>query len=80
MNTNDAVAKRILKLAREKKMTMYKVEQKSGVYHGAMDRIMKSKNKTVTLDTVFKLSNAFNMTVIEFLDDEVFDAENIDFE
>ncbi len=78
MNTNDAVAKRIISLLKEKNMTQYRLEQKSGVYHGAMNRILTGKNKSVTLATVFKLSIGFDMTVLEFLNDEVFRSEDLE--
>lgn len=34
MTVNDAVAKRISKLLADKKMTQYRLEQKSGIQHG----------------------------------------------
>ena len=71
MNTNDAVAARINKILKERKMSRYQLEQKSGVYHGAMERIIKGINQTVTLNTIYKLANGFDMTIYEFLDDEI---------
>lgn len=80
MTTNDAIAQRILKLMKEKNYTQYKIEQKSAVYHGAMNRILNGKNKSVTLATVYKLARGFDMTVPEFLDDALFADENIEVE
>ncbi len=78
MTTNDAIAKRVLQLMKEKNYTQYKIEQKSAVYHGAMNRILNLKNKSVTLTTVYKLARGFDMTVIEFLNDDIFADENIE--
>ena len=75
MTINDAVAKRVFKLLRERKMTQYRLERKSGLIHGALDRILNGLNKTVTLTTVYKLARGFGMTIFEFLDDEVFRSE-----
>ena len=75
MTINDAVAKRIYKLLKEKKMTNYKLERKSGILHGALDRIMNGQNKTVTFTTIYKLARGFDMTIYEFLDDDVFRSE-----
>lgn len=72
MTVNDAVAKRISKLLKEKNMSQYRLEQESGIQHGSMQCIMNGRNKTVTLSTVIMLAKGFNMTLIEFLDDEVF--------
>ncbi len=78
MTTNEAVAKRINKLLREKSMTRYRLEQKSGVFHGGMDRILKGLNHSVTLDTLYKLARGFDMTIFEFLDDDVFRSEELE--
>ena len=78
MTLNDAVAKRIEKLLRDKKMTKYKLERKSGLIHGALDRILNGQNKTVTLTTIYKLARGFDMTYMEFLDDDVFRSELIE--
>ncbi|MBQ8196588.1 MAG: helix-turn-helix transcriptional regulator [Clostridia bacterium] len=75
MNTNDAVATRVLNLLKDKKMTQYRLEQESGITHGAMDRILNSQNKTVTLATVYKLARGFNISVMEFLDCDLFTAD-----
>jgi len=75
VNTNDAVATRVLNLLKDKKMTQYRLEQESGITHGAMDRILNSQNKTVTLATVYKLARGFNISVMEFLDCDLFTAD-----
>lgn len=80
MNTNDAVAQRILQLIKEKGYSQYKIEQKSGVYHGAMNRILTGKNKSVTLSTVYKLARGFDMSILEFLNNELFLSEDIEVE
>lgn len=80
MTVNDAVAKRVISLLAEKKMTQYRLEQLSGVQHGHMQWIMSGKSKTVTLSTVLRLANGFGMTVLEFLNDDTFLFENLEVE
>lgn len=80
MTVNDAVAKKIIKLLKEKNMTQYRLEQQSGIQHGHMQWIMSGKSKTVTLSTVIMLANGFQMTLLEFLDDELFLYENLEVE
>ena len=41
---------------------------------------MSGKSKTVTLSTAMMLANGFGMTIIEFLDDEMFLFENLEVE
>ena len=80
VTVNDAVAKRIIKLLKEKNMTQYRLEQQSGIQHGHMQWIMSGKSRTVTLSTVIMIANGFQMTLLEFLDDELFLYENLEVE
>ena len=78
MTINDAVAMRTLRLMSQRTITQYRLEQESGILHGAMDRILQSKNKTVTFTTIYRLARGFNMTIHEFLDDDLFRWEDIE--
>ena len=80
MTVNDAVAKRISALLREKGISQYRLEQESGIQHGSMQCIMNGRNKTVTLSTVILLARGFNISLTEFLDDDVFLPENLEIE
>lgn len=80
MTVNDAVAKRISQLLAEKKMTQYRLEQLSGIQHGHMQWILGGKSKTVTLSTVMMIAHGFGMTVLEFLDNDIFLFENLEVE
>ena len=80
MTVNDAVAKRISKLLRQKNMSQYRLEQESGIQHGSMQCIMNGRNKTVTLSTVILLAKGFDMSLSEFLDDDMFASEELDLE
>ncbi len=80
MTVNDAVARRITKLLREKDMTQYRLELDSGIQHGSMQCIMNGRNKTVTLSTVIMLARGFNISLTEFLDDDLFRSEDLEVE
>ena len=80
MNVCEATAKRINQLLKEKGMTQYRLEQKSGILHGSMACIMNGRNKTVTLSTVIMLARGFDMPLTEFLDDEIFRSEDLEVE
>ena len=71
MTVNNAVAKRVTALLKERNMSQYRLEQESGVQHGSMQCIMNGRNKTVTLSTVILLARGFGMSLSEFLDDEI---------
>ena len=74
MTVNDAVAKRVCALLKEKGISQYRLEQESGIQHGSMQCIMNGRNKTVTLTTVLMLARGFGISLIEFLDDPIFAA------
>lgn len=80
MTVNNAVAKRVSKLLQEKNMSQYRLEQESGIQHGSMQCIMNGRNKTVTLSTVMMLAKGFQMSLVEFLDDEIFSSEDLEIE
>ena len=80
MTVNDAVAKRIIGLLADKNMTQYRLEQLSGIQHGHMQWIMSGKSKTVTLSTIIMIANGFDMTLIDFLNDEIFLSEELEVE
>lgn len=80
VTVNDAVAKRVISLLAEKNMTQYRLSQLSGIQHGHMQWIMSGKSKTVTLSTVLRLANGFGMTILEFLDNDMFLFENLEVE
>ena len=80
MTVNDAVAKRISTLLKEKNMTQYRLEQNSGIQHGSMQCIMNGRNKTVTLTTIIMLARGFGMSLTDFLDDELFTREDLEIE
>ena len=80
MTVNDAVAKRISNLLKEKNMSQYRLEQISGIQHGSMQCIMNGRNKTVTLTTIIMLAKGFEITPAEFLDDKIFCSEELDVE
>ena len=80
MTVNDAVAKRITKLLSEKGISQYRLEQRSEIQHGTMQCIMNGRNKTVTLTTIIQLARGFDMSVSEFLDDELFASKELELE
>ena len=80
MTVNDAVARRISRLLLEKGISQYRLEQESGIQHGSMQCIMNGRNKTVTLSTVIMLARGFNISLTEFLDDDLFRSEDLEVE
>lgn len=80
MTVNDAVAKRVAYLLKQRNMSQYRLEQESGIQHGSMQCIMNGRNKTVTLSTIIMLARGFDMPLTEFLDDEIFSSDTLEVE
>ena len=80
MTVSQAVAKRIVALLKEKNMTQYRLEKNSHIQHGSMQCIMNGRNKTTTLSTVIMIARGFDMTVDEFLNDDIFHSEMLEVE
>lgn len=80
MTVAQAVAKRVRALLAEKNMTLYRLAENAHIKHGSMACIMNGRNKTVTLSTVMMIARGFDMTLLEFLDDEVFTCEELEVE
>lgn len=80
MTVNEAVARRVEKLLKERGISQYRLEQESGIVHGSMECIMKRRNKTVTLSTVMMLARGFKMSLLQFLDDDIFTSEELEIE
>ena len=78
MTLNDAVALRTKRLLKERNMTVYRLERKSDIIHGALNRILDGRNKTVTLTTVYKIARGFEMSVLQFLDDDLFRSDELE--
>lgn len=78
MNICKAVGLRISNLLAEKKMSLYRLEQNSGILHGTMMCIMNERNKNITLKTIMQLARGFDMSLIEFLDDKLFTNEDLE--
>ena len=73
MKNNRAFALRVVNLLIEKKMSKYKLEQKSGLSHSALRYIFNEVNTDIKFSTIVKIVGALDMTLEEFFDDELFE-------
>ncbi len=80
MTLNKAFALRISDLLIKNNMSKYKLEKESGLTHSAIRYIFNEVNKDVRFSTICKVVSAFNMTLEEFFNDDLFKLENLDFD
>ena len=79
MNIGQAVAKRLGDLLREHNKTQYRLAKDMAISHNAMTSIVNAKNKTASLNTIFLICRALDMTIDEFFNDPVFKSDDLDF-
>jgi len=59
-------------------ITQYEVAKRMNTDKNTVKHILNEDYKSIKFDTVIKLAQAFNMTLLEFLDDKVFNYDNLD--
>ena len=77
-NLIDVVVDRICLYLDKKNMTQYKLAQKSGLPLSTIKSIMQRRTKDINLQTLFLICEGFDISVLEFLNDDNFNPENID--
>ncbi len=72
MNVSEAVAKRILELCGERKITVNKLSTISAVTQSTVNDIVNGKAKNIGIVTIKKLCDGLQITLIEFFDTTYF--------
>ncbi len=78
MTLNQAFAIRVRAILKEKKMTQYKLEQATGLYHSTMNSLLNGKIKASNFKTMAVIIMELGLSASEFFNDPVFDWENIE--
>jgi transcriptional regulator with XRE-family HTH domain len=78
MTIIEAVAKRISDILDEKKLTAYYVCKKATVDLSTYYNLRNNRQKVISFNILILLCDGMNVTIQEFLDDPLFDRENLD--
>lgn len=78
MNLQKAVALRISNLLMKRHISAYELSLKSDLTKQAISNIINEKYDSIKFDTIIKLADGFGMSILEFLDDKVFDRKNLE--
>ncbi len=78
MKIQRAVALRVTNLLIKNNMSQYELSKRMLTDRSTIKHIIHEEYKSIKFETVIKIADAFNMTVQEFLDDELFKRENLD--
>jgi len=73
----EAVRDRINFLLKEHNMNPHNLTLKSGVLTGTLWGILSARNKSVDFMTIIKLAGGFEMSLAEFVDDSLFNEDNL---
>lgn len=79
MKIQRAVAIRVSKLLTQYKITQYELAKRMATSQSTIKHIIDEEYKSIKFETLLKISDAFKMTIQEFLDDEVFKQEDLDY-
>ena len=71
MKSTTAVALRISKLLIKHNMTRYKLSRKIAMSEVTLKHILDEEYRSIKFDTLVLIADGFDMTVQEFLDDEL---------
>ena len=80
MTINQAVAIRVRELLKEKKMSHYKLEQETGLYHSTMNAILNNRVKASNFKSIALIVKALGMSLSDFFNNPVFNFDNINIE
>ena len=70
MKYSELYVKRIRFLCKQRHISINRLATMSGVKQSTLDNIIRGLTKDPRISTLHKISNAFNMTLAEFLDFE----------
>ena len=77
-NLNDVVVERLCKYMGEQNLTQYRLAQLSGLPFPTIKSIMQRRTKGISLKTVILLAYGLGISPSEFLNDEAFNADNLE--
>ncbi|MCM1224545.1 MAG: helix-turn-helix transcriptional regulator [Lachnospiraceae bacterium] len=80
MTLNQAFAIRVREVLKEKKMTQYRLEQETGIYHSTMTSILGNKTKASNFKNIALIIRELGLSMADFFNSPVFDFDNLDIE
>ena len=78
MTLNQAFAIQVREILKEKKMTQYRLEQQTGIYHSTMTSILGNKTKASNFKNIALIIRELGISMTDFFDSPVFNFDNIE--
>lgn len=80
MTFTQAFSTRVKQILKEKKLTFYKLEQETGLYHSTINHIMNDKNNTISSKSMALIIRALGLSLSEFFDNPIFNLDQLEIE
>lgn len=78
MNINEVVVAQINKYLGLQDISQYELAKRSGVPYATIKSIMQKRTKDIQFKTIILLAKGFEVSLNEFINDKIFDADNLD--
>ena len=72
MTIGEAVGERILKLCKDRNLTVNKLATISGITQSTLNNIVSRRNHSTTVSTIQKICDGLEITITEFFTDDLF--------
>ena len=79
MKTNKAVAMRVVQLLDKHNISQYELAKRMLISRTTILHIIHEDYETIKFETLLKIADAFGMTIQEFLNDKLFDKDNLEY-
>lgn len=73
MDVSDLIAIRIKELLKEKHISIYKLEQLTGICNSTLYMFLNRQTKTIRIENLVYVCDALKISIREFFDDKRFD-------
>lgn len=73
MNLSDSVIDRIVELQKERKLNTYQLSLRSGIPKSTLSKLISRKTRTIRLENLLYLCEAFDIKLWQFFYDSRFD-------
>ena len=80
MKIQRAVALRVSNLLVKNKMSQYELSKRMLTDRSTIKHLIHEEYNSIKFETMVKIADAFDMTIQEFLNDDLFKRENLDVE
>ena len=77
-NLGNATGKRVKELLFQNKMSVYRLAQITCLRERTLSNLINGRTADVKMSTVYLISSAFNMDILEFLSPDYFRNNNIE--